>query len=297
MDLDFNSLIQKSIERTFNESKTAPKTSKVLNKTLSFKPVKVISEALNILPKGFLLKTERLSAKTKQIHEIIYKGHVDSFNKSSSQLDASSREEASSNYSAYRSVSRDTIANLNSVKLHEMYFGNISDLASEISMDSIPFIKLARNFGTFEAWQYDFIAACMSSKNGWALCVYDTYKNVYMNVIVDDDTNGIPLGSIPIIVLDMFEHAYFKDYGNDKKSYIVAMMRELNWNVIEARMTVAERSQLGDIWKIMPLVNSQPEVMLTAAAGEASPVPVEPVPASAAQNPQPNMSANPPKLF
>jgi len=301
MDLDLKSVIKSSVDRTFNESKSAPASTKTTSpstaKTIAKKVQTVVVEALNTLPKGFLLKTEKLSAKTKQVHEIIYKGHVDSFNKASSQHDASSREEASSNYSAYRSVSRDMVANLNSVKMHELYFGNISDLASEISLDSIPYIKLSRDFGTFEAWQYDFIATCMSVRNGWALTVYDTYKKVYMNVIVDDDVNGVPLGAIPVIAMDMYEHAYFKDYGNDKKSYIVAMMRELNWNVIEARITIAERSQVNDLWMIMPLVNSQPAAMLSATAVEASPVPVEPVPPSAAQNPQPNMAANPPKLF
>lgn len=299
MDLDLKSLIKGSVDKTFNESKSTSIKKTPLHNTnktaLKFKTL--VTEALNVLPKAFLLKTEKLSSKTKQSHEIIYKKHIDAFNKSSSQLDASSKEEASSNYSAYRSVSRDMIANLNSVKMHELYFGNISDLASEISLDSIPYIKLARDFGTFETWQYDFIASCMSVRNGWALTVYDTYKKVYMNVIVDDDVNGIPLGAIPIIAMDMHEHAFFKDYGDDKKSYVVAMMRELNWNVIEARITIAERSQLNDLWMIMPLVNSQPAAMLSAASVDASPVPVEPVPPSAAQNPQPNLSANPPKLF
>lgn len=298
--MDIKAIIKDSVEQTFAQNgRNKPATAKPVALLEQTKKTakKVFMEALNTLPKGFILKTEKLSAKTKQTHEILYKNYVNAFNKSSSQLDASSREEANSEYSAYRSVSKDMVANMNAVKLHEMYFGNISDLASEISMDSIPFIKISRDFGTFEQWQYDFIAACMSSRNGWGLCVYDTYKKVYMNIIVDDNTQGIPLGSIPIIVLDMFEHAYSRDYGSDKKSYIVSMMRELNWNVIEARMVVAERSQLNDLWMIAPMINSQPTAMLSAAEN-AAPVPVEPVsPANSVNQQNVPPTANPPKNF
>ena len=303
MDSDLKTLIENSINKTFREGGafTAPQSKEVTKvpvlKRVVSEAKSLVKEALNTLPKGFLLKTERLSAKTKQTHEVIYKGHVDSFNKASSQLDAVAKEEANSNFSSYRNVSRDMVSNLNSVKVHEMNFGNNSDLTSVISLDSIPYIKLSRDFGTFETWQYDFIAACMSCRNGWALTVYEPYKKVYMNVIVDDDGNGVPVGAIPVIAIDMFEHAYFKDYANDKKSYVVAMMRELNWNVIEARITIAERSQLNDLWMIMPLVNSQPAAMLSNAAEEAGPVPVQPVTPAAAQNTPPNTSANPPKLF
>lgn len=299
--MDLKSVISDSIDKTFRDSgrstpSSSPKVqveSKVARVATAAKTL--IKEALHTLPKGFLLKTERLSPKTKQEHEVIYKGVIDSFNKASSQLDAVAREEANSNFSAYRNVSMDCVDNLNAVKLHELFFGNVSDLASEISFDSIPYIKLSRDFGTFERWQYDFIAACMSSKSGWALTVYEPYKKVYMNIVVDGNATGLPLGAIPVIALDMFEHSY-KDYGYDKKSYIVAMMRELNWNVIEARITIAERSQLGELWQIMPLVNSAPHAMLSSAEA-AAPAPVEAVPPEQAQNQPINPAANQPRLF
>lgn len=294
---DFETLVKESINNTFSKSGHIPKPQKKLSRPKTKKPLleKVITKtkqnvailkevALVTLPKGFLLKTEHLSARTKEAHEVIYKAYIDAFNKSSSQLSGVNKEEANSYHSSYRSVSKDETRNLNAVKLHELYFGNISDLNSEVSMDSVPYIKFARNFGTFDQWQFDFIAACMASQEGFALTVWEPYQKVYMNVIIDGDDNGIPLGTIPVLAMDMHSHAYYKDYANDKKSYIVAMMRELNWSVVEARMVVAERSQLHDLWKIMPLVNSQPEAMLSAAE-LAQPKPVEPVPAHAAQNP------------
>ena len=245
--------------------------------TNRFSKLPSLKEALVALPKAFLLKTERLSARTKEAHEKLYKTLAEAFTKASSQYDAVSREDANPRHSAFRSTNRDMINALNGMKLHELYFGNISDLASEVTMDSVPYIKLSKNFGTFEKWQFDFIACCMSAREGYAVTVYDPYHKVYMNVVVDGDDSGIPLGAIPIVCMDVCEHAFFKDYADDKKSYVIAMMREMNWNVIEARMVVAERSQLHDLWKIVPLVNSQPEAMLSAAEA-AEPTPVEAVP-------------------
>ncbi|MFA6049927.1 MAG: Fe-Mn family superoxide dismutase [Candidatus Paceibacterota bacterium] len=248
---------------------------------------KKLQEAFTVIPRSFLMKTERLSDRTKQAHEVLYKEYVEAYNKLSVGLSAANTEEAKSSTSAYRSLKVDEVYNLNAIKLHELYFSNISDMASEIGVDSIPYMRLARDFGTFEKWQFDFMACAMSSRNGWAMTVYEPYRNVYMNVFVDGHTQGVPVGSIPVIVLDMFEHAYYKDYANDKKAYIVGMMRELNWNVIEARSTVAERANLINLYMIMPIVNGMPEAMLHAAENGQQP-PIEnivPAPGSITQQP------------
>lgn len=236
-------------------------------------PVKpVVTEALVATPRAFVLKTEKLSKRTKEGHETLYKKHVDSFNKISSELDAANKHEADSYVSMYRALKMDECDNLNSIKLHELYFNNISDLASEISVDSIPFIKLSRDFGTFEDWQFDFLACCLSSREGWAMTVYEPYKGVYMNVCADGNAAGIPVGCIPVLVIDMWSHSYFKDYDIDKKSYAVAMMKEINWDVVEARMALADKSDMAALYHIKPTYNDNAEKMLDAAADTNAPV-------------------------
>lgn len=271
-------------EREKNKSligKVAPQMTQGIKSGL-----KRLQEAFVLIPKAFGLRTERLSDRTKQAHEQLYKEYVEAFNKLSVGLAAANTEEAKSTTSAYRSLKTDETYNLNAVKLHELYFTNISDMASEIGVDSIPYMHLARDFGTFEKWQFDFIACAMSARNGWAVCVYEPYRNVYMNVVVDGHTVDVPVGAIPVIVMDMWEHAYYKDYANDKKAYLVSMMRELNWNVIEARMTVAERANLDNLYQIMPIVNGVPEAMLSAAEENRPPIDnVVPAPGSITQGP------------
>ena len=268
-----------------------PKSTPVISKPKQLGTT--IKEALIAIPRAFLLKTEKLSGRTKEAHEILYKKYVEAFNKVSSELDSVNKEEANSNHSAFRSQKADECYNLNAVKLHELYFTNISDMASQVTVDSIPYIKLSRMFGTFEKWQIDFIACCMASREGWAVTVYEPYKNVYMNVVVDGHTNNIPVGTIPVIVMDMWAHSYYKDYANDTKSYVINMMREFNWNVIEARMMVAEQSNLSTLYKIAPIVNGEPELMIRDTAAHAEPAPIQPTTPSNVNPPQFASPANP----
>ena len=114
-----------------------------------------------------------------------------------------------------------------------------------------------------------------------------------MNVVVDGHTNNIPVGTIPVIVMDMWAHSYYKDYANDTKSYVINMMREFNWNVIEARMMVAEQSNLSTLYKIAPIVNGEPELMIRDTAAHAEPAPIQPTTPSNVNPPQFASPANP----
>lgn len=278
---------------------TVKEVAKKISKTVTEAAKSILNEALVLTPRAFLNKSDKLSERTKEGHEVLYKGYIDNFNKVSIKLDSASREDAASNSSDFRSLKMDEQYNLNAVKLHELYFSNIGDLNSEITYESIPYIKLSRDFGNFERWQYDFIACCLSSREGWAVTYYEPFKGVYMNAVIDGHAVGLPLGAIPIIVMDMWAHAYYKDYVTEKKAYVIAMMRELNWNVVEARMVIAERSEVNKLYQIIPLVNNQPEVMLANAAANAMPAPVQPSPHSSESTnspPQPFAGPNNPQV-
>lgn len=262
------SLIKNKVTESLKERGLLPEAAKPPIKKEG-KQSSVVSEAVVAQPGNFVVKTEKLSKDTKQAHEAIYKKHVESFNKLSAELDAANTHEAGSYASAYRSLKLDECSNLNAVKLHELYFMNIGDLASSISLDTIPYIKLSRDYGSFEKWQFDFIACAMSAREGWAMTVYEPYKNVYMNICMDGNDVGIPVGAVPVLVLDLWSHSFFKDYQVDKKSYIVSMMKEINWDVVEARMVLAEKSELNALYKIRPIYDNAAETMLSAASTQA----------------------------
>lgn len=263
---DLQKLIEASVRDSFVNAgvkKPAP-APKVVQESKAPAPKRTLKEALILIPKTFLLKTEFLSPKAKEAHEKLYKTYTDTVNKVSSLLDAVNPEEANSYDSAFRSLKTDEQYNLNASKLHELYFTNISDQASQIAVDSLPYMRFARDFGTFDRWQFDFRGCALSAREGWVVTYYEPLKNCYMNCIVDGHNVGIPLGGIPILAMDMWAHSYYRDYLEDKKSYVNAMMREVNWNVVEARMIVAEKSNIDAVFKIQPVSNQVPERILAA---------------------------------
>lgn len=209
----------------------------------------IIKEAFVAIPKSFILKTEALSPRTKETHESLYKQEVDEFNKLSAKVTTLPKN----GNTEYRAAKVNETFFLNGVKLHELYFANISDINSEIHTDSLPYMRLTRDWGSFDNWQYDFRSTCLAANEGWGILYYEPYRNRYYHCVVDSHNIGLPVSGIPIIVIDMWSHSYYKDYLNDKKAYVNAMMRELNWNVIEARMIIAERAKLHELFLVQPM--------------------------------------------
>lgn len=200
-----------------------------------------LDEAYVAQKKHYDLNTELLLTKTKESHDELYQAYVETVNYVSAELDGADKRDANGAHSNYRSLKVDEQYNLNSVYLHELYFANISDPYSEVRLDSLSHMKLNGDFGTFDDWQRDFIACGMSTRDGgWVVCGYSFYLKKYVNVLVDGHDQHVLMGLYPVIVLDMWEHAR-RDYLNNKKDYMTAMMKELNWNVIESRVKKVEQ--------------------------------------------------------
>jgi Fe-Mn family superoxide dismutase len=245
--------------------KPVPSKPTLLDETKMSSSKNTLKEALILIPKTFILKTEYLSGITKELHMKIYKAYVDSFNKISAKLDSLSNEDASTpNDSVFRHAKLDEQNSLNGTKLHELYFNNISDVHSEIHMDSIPYMRFARDWGTFDRWQFDFRACGMCAEEGWAICYYDPFKQKYLNTFIEKNSNNMPLCGIPVIVMDTWHHAWFRDHPEDKEGYLNSMFKELRFDVIEARMVVAERANLHYLYAIQPAPTSDPQTLLAA---------------------------------
>lgn len=256
-----NNINEKDITQVIAESIT--KTFKPILKDTTEKIKKVITEATILIPKTFILKTEFQSPVTKEVHEKIYQSQVEAYNKISSKLDTVSKEEAKNpNNSDYRRLKLDEQHNLNGIKLHELYFSNISDLHSEIKMNSLTYMRLSRDWGSFENWQFDFVACAMSATEGWAICYYDPFKQKYFNTFIEKNVENIPLCGIPIIVLDTHHHVFARDFYEEKINYVYSCMKELNFSVIEARLILIERSNLHVLFDIIPLQNTETNQIL-----------------------------------
>lgn len=199
-----------------------------------------LNEAYVSEPKKFNLRTEFISEKTKQIRQRSFERRVASLNETSAKLDTADRDSANPNSSQFRSLKLDEVHCLNASFLRALHFENISDLSSMITMDTLSFLRLERDFGSFDAWQKDFIACCMSSRDGYGMTGYSIFLKRYVNFVIDSEGLNVPVGVIPVVVLDVAEGSYYRDYQDDRRSYISAMMKEFDWEKIENRFERAE---------------------------------------------------------
>ena len=218
------------------------KAKKIIKEALAQpKEINVLQESFVAQQKNFDIITDFLSEKNVSNHIELYKGYLENFNKVSAELDSTDRSNVNSNHSDYRNKKLDETYNLNGSYLHELYFANIGDNNSQINMDTLSYMRLNRDFGTFDDWQKDFMACAQSSRCGWAITYLNFYTQSYMNCFIDLHTKDVPAGMYPVIVMDMWQHAYYKDYLKDSKTYIIAMMKQLNWSVIEERFKKADK--------------------------------------------------------
>ena len=204
-------------------------------------PAQKVNEAYVTQAKKYKLNTEFLSNKSKTARQEDLEQHIVGLNEISAKLDTASRDDADKYSSEFRQLKVDEVHLLNASFFRAYHFENISDLQSQITMDTMTFLRLERDFGSFDNWQKDFIACGMSSRNGYVVCGYNVMLSRYMNFVVDIESVNVPIGTYPVIVLDVSEGAYYRDYLNDRKTYIVAMMKELNWDRIEERIKKCEK--------------------------------------------------------
>ena len=200
-----------------------------------------INESYVTQAKKYTLSTELLSNKNKAEHQKLLEKYVASLNEVSTKLDTADLDKANPNHSEFRNLKIDETFNMNAAYLHALFFENISDQRSIITMDSLSFMRIERDFGSFDQWQKEFVACALSARNGWACTVYSIMLKRYINIVVDLHSQHIPIACIPIIVLDCWEHSYYRDYLSDRKTYAYGMMKELDWKEIESRIKKTEK--------------------------------------------------------
>lgn len=170
-----------------------------------------------------------------EAHMRLYEGYVTNINKIDAELqqDNAQREQANITFSYYRELKRGETFALNGVILHELYFENIGGKTPEPDQAIVE--KIENDFDVFQNWQEDFIATAKASR-GWAVLAFDQRSGRYRNISLDAHDVGNIAYSAPVLVLDMYEHAYFLQYADKKADYINNFMKNINWTVVGGRM-------------------------------------------------------------
>ena len=122
----------------------------------------------------------------------------------------------------------------NGMRLHEFYFENLGGKEQVDTKDSI-YKKITENFGSFDIWKQDFVSTGVLRGIGWVILCMDTTNKRLINVWINEHDAGHIAGAAPILVMDVFEHAYFTDYQLDRLKYIEVFFNNINWVEVSKR--------------------------------------------------------------
>src|SRR5262245_29164697 len=130
-------------------------------------------------------------------------------------------------------LKREELIALNSTLLHELYFASLGG-------DGKPTEPLAealgRDFGSVDRWRSEVIAMgnALAGGSGWVVLVYLPRDRRLVNQYASDHTQAVA-GGIPVLALDMYEHAYHLDFGANASAYVDAFMRNIDWKAVQGR--------------------------------------------------------------
>ena len=177
-------------------------------------------------------KLDGISEKTISIHyEKLYQGYIKKWQEIEEKLKAADITQSNATFSDFRELKVEETFAANAVILHEAYF---DILGGNGSPEGEIIEAINKDFGSFENWQQEFKALGLSVR-GWVILSYDFNDGKLRNYIADSHNSYGIWGASPILVLDMYEHAYFIDFGSDKKSYIEAFFKNINWQAVNKK--------------------------------------------------------------
>ena len=180
-----------------------------------------------------LIGMEGFSETLLKSHFTLYQGYVTNTNKLMDLL-ATMLKEGKVGTPEYSELKRRMGFEFNGMRLHEYYFGN---LGGDGALDKSGKLgrKLAEDFGNYEDWERDFKGTGTMRGIGWTILYQDNTTGQLLNQWINEHETGHLAGCTPVLVMDVFEHAFITDYGLKRANYIEAFFKNINWGVVEGR--------------------------------------------------------------
>ncbi|MBI2483720.1 superoxide dismutase [Candidatus Uhrbacteria bacterium] len=181
-------------------------------------------------PKKFdhLLGTPGFSDELLKNHFALYEGYVKNTNL---LIDLLTTKEP--NTPAYAELQRRFGWEFNGMRLHELYFGNMTTV-SRVPEGTIK-DKLSSIYGSIEEWKKNFMAVGAMRGIGWTILSFDKQNGELFNIWINEHDGGYLAGTTPLLVMDVFEHAFMLDYGLKRADYMEAFFKAIDWQEVEKR--------------------------------------------------------------
>jgi Fe-Mn family superoxide dismutase len=189
-------------------------------------------------------KLDGLSTNQIEQHLKLYSGYVNKVNEIQTQLsmvDIASPQ-ANATWAPYRELLVEQSFALNGVVYHELYFGNIGGTGGEPTGD----LKSAIEDGWGSIGKFmDYFKAAGKCMRGWVIIGFNTRDGKLHAYGLDAHNLYVPASTIPIVVLDVYEHAYMIDYGINRASYLDAFLKNMDWDICAKRFAMARKHLSG----------------------------------------------------
>jgi Fe-Mn family superoxide dismutase len=174
------------------------------------------------------------SDKALDLHFALYQGYVKNTNLLAEELKKLA-EQSQTKTPAYAELKRRFGWEFDGMRLHELYFGNLGG-KEPLAPDSPLMKKLEENFGSFDQWAADFKATGALRGIGWVVLYEDPQGGRLFNTWINEHDLGHLAGGRPLLIMDVFEHAYIPDYGLKRSDYIQAFFDNIDWQAVAGRL-------------------------------------------------------------
>jgi len=166
-------------------------------------------------------------------HFTLYGGYVTNTNKLTDALTGMLKD-GKTGAPEYAELKRRMGFEFNGMRLHELYFDNLGGKTAPDNKSKFN-KKVTEAFGMYEAWEADFRAVGAMRGIGWAV-LYEDWNGQLFNQWINEHETGHLAGCTPVLVMDVFEHAYMLDYQLKRADYIAAFFKNINWENVEKRI-------------------------------------------------------------
>ncbi len=172
-----------------------------------------------------------LSERQMKEHYKLYEGYIKKANEITEALKSVDHSKANATYSDLRALKMGYSFAVNAIKSHELFFENIS--GNGTVQNGFVAQQLQKQFGSIEQWQLDMQATGMAAR-GWVWLAFDWQNGTLFNYLGDAHDAFPVWHATPLIALDVYEHAYFIDYGTTRADYLTAFFKNIHWEAVEA---------------------------------------------------------------
>jgi Fe-Mn family superoxide dismutase len=187
-----------------------------------------------------LLGTDGFSNQLLNNHFTLYNGYVTNTNKLMDEL-AELEKQGKAGTPQFAEMKRRFGWEFDGMRLHELYFGNMAKGGAAPDKNSKLSAKIAEDFGSFENLEKQLKAVGAMRGIGWTLLYNDSTGNQLITACINEHDTGHLAATTPILIMDVFEHAFMIDYGLKRADYIEAFFKAIDWTAVAKRFDAAPR--------------------------------------------------------